>query len=270
MATNAGGIRYLRYGSLHANVIGLEVVLADGRIIDNKSTMKKDNTGYDVKQLFIGSEGTLGFISSISLRCPVKPIAVQAMLIGCDSFSEVMKIFKLANHFLSDILSAYEMIDGMSMDLTIDHISGIRFPFQRKYSFYVLIETSGSNLDHDQMKAELFLDMAEKEVKGVGEGVFSSDQKQMSDLWKMRETITEALTKSSPAVYKYDLSLPYDHYYHIVDQARSMLPNQFKVYAYGHVGDGFLFTLFTPLPLLSLPLLLPLLPSSLSLFTLLL
>lgn len=96
VATNAGGLRLLRYGSLHGNVLGLTVVLADGQVLDLLSTMRKDNTGYDLKQLFIGSEGTLGVITEVAILTPTKPISTNVALFACESFAQVQRAFVTA------------------------------------------------------------------------------------------------------------------------------------------------------------------------------
>lgn len=105
IATNAGGLRLLRYGSLHGTVLGLEVVLPDGTILDNMSTLRKDNTGYDLKQLFIGSEGTIGVITGVSILTPHRSKAVNVALLGLNSFEDVQKAFKQSRVELSEILS---------------------------------------------------------------------------------------------------------------------------------------------------------------------
>lgn len=148
VATNAGGLRLLRYGSLHGSVLGIEAVMADGTIVNNLSTLRKDNTGYDLKQLFIGSEGTLGVITGISILCPPRPTAVNVAFLGLESYEQVQKTFVKAKKELSEILSAFECMDTISQDIVAEHTDLIR-PLSEKYPFYVLIETSGSNKEHD-------------------------------------------------------------------------------------------------------------------------
>jgi FAD/FMN-containing dehydrogenase len=110
VATNAGGLRLLRYGSLHGSVLGLEAVLPDGRILNNLSTLRKDNTGYDIKQLFIGSEGTLGIVTAVSILTTKRPRAVNVMVLGLNSYSDVLKVYKEAKRDLAEILSAFEVL----------------------------------------------------------------------------------------------------------------------------------------------------------------
>ncbi|KAJ7381501.1 D-2-hydroxyglutarate dehydrogenase, mitochondrial [Desmophyllum pertusum] len=148
IATNAGGLRRLRYGSLHGNVLGLQVVLPDGSILDCLSSMQKDNTGYDVKQLFIGSEGTLGIITAASILVPTRSKTVNVAFLGCESFLDVLNSYKLARNMLGEILSAFEFLDDFSMNLVETHL-GLHNPIS-KQPFYVLVETSGSNSTHDE------------------------------------------------------------------------------------------------------------------------
>ncbi|XP_010086273.1 PREDICTED: D-2-hydroxyglutarate dehydrogenase, mitochondrial-like, partial [Pterocles gutturalis] len=122
VATNAGGLRLLRYGSLRGTVLGLEVVLADGSALDCLASLRKDNTGYDLKQLFIGSEGTLGVITAVSILCPQKPKAVNLAFLGCQSFSKVLETFTACRAMLGEILSAYEFMDEKCMELVERHL----------------------------------------------------------------------------------------------------------------------------------------------------
>ncbi|KAG6920514.1 D-2-hydroxyglutarate dehydrogenase, partial [Chelydra serpentina] len=121
VATNAGGLRLLRYGSLRGTVLGLEVVLADGSILNCLASLRKDNTGYDLKQLFIGSEGTLGVITAVSILCPRKPKSVNLAFLGCPSFFQVFGTFTTCKGMLGEILSAYEFMDDKCMNLVESH-----------------------------------------------------------------------------------------------------------------------------------------------------
>lgn len=140
VATNAGGLRYLRYGSLHGTVLGIEAVLADGTIVDNLNTLKKDNTGYDVKQLFIGSEGTLGVVTGVAIALPKLPNSVQLAYLAVDSYESVLKVFREAKGHLAEILSAVEFLDDQALDLTLRHLHGARNPLEARAPFYMLIE----------------------------------------------------------------------------------------------------------------------------------
>nr|XP_034989598.1 D-2-hydroxyglutarate dehydrogenase, mitochondrial isoform X3 [Zootoca vivipara]XP_034989599.1 D-2-hydroxyglutarate dehydrogenase, mitochondrial isoform X3 [Zootoca vivipara] len=235
VATNAGGLRLLRYGSLRGTVLGLEVVLADGSVLNCLSSLRKDNTGYDLKQLFIGSEGTLGVITAVSILCPRKPKAVNLAFLGCPSFSQVLKTFTLCKGMLGEILSAYEFMDNECMKLVEKHLK-LTNPVSES-PFYVLIETSGSNSAHDEEKLSHFLEHVMASGL-VAEGTLASEDKKIKALWALRERITEALTCDG-SVYKYDLSLPVEKLYDLVTDMRTRLGGNAKnVVGYGHLGDG--------------------------------
>ncbi|XP_002923192.2 D-2-hydroxyglutarate dehydrogenase, mitochondrial [Ailuropoda melanoleuca] len=235
VATNAGGLRFLRYGSLHGTVLGLEVVLADGTVLNCLSSLRKDNTGYDLKQLFIGSEGTLGVITAVSIQCPPKPRAVNVAFLGCPGFAEVLQTFSTCKGLLGEILSAYEFMDAECMWLVTRHLR-LASPVQES-PFYVLIETSGSRAGHDAEKLSDFLDQVLSSGL-VTDGTVATDQMKLKALWALRERISEALSRDG-YVYKYDLSLPTERLYDLVPDLRARLGSRAKhVVGYGHLGDG--------------------------------
>ncbi|KAF9313835.1 hypothetical protein BG003_004764 [Podila horticola] len=246
VATNAGGLRLLRYGSLHGTVLGLEVVLPDGTILDNLSTLRKDNTGYDLKQLFIGSEGSLGIITGVSILAPKRSKAINVALLGVSSFEQVQNAFKRSRDELSEILSAFEFWDKASIDLVKQHlVAGANDPLETEHPFYILIETSGSNKDHDDEKLNNYLEgLLTDEV--VQDGVVAQDTTQFNNLWAIREGIPEACSKTG-AVYKYDLSMPVPVLYDMVQDMRTRLEENGVlgegkpvkcVVGFGHIGDG--------------------------------
>ncbi|XP_004412768.1 PREDICTED: D-2-hydroxyglutarate dehydrogenase, mitochondrial [Odobenus rosmarus divergens] len=235
VATNAGGLRFLRYGSLHGTVLGLEVVLADGTILNCLTSLRKDNTGYDLKQLFIGSEGTLGVITAVSIQCPPKPTAVNVAFLGCPGFAEVLQTFSSCRGLLGEILSAYEFMDAECMRLVTHHLC-LTSPVQES-PFYVLIETSGSRAEHDAEKLSDFLEQVLSSGL-VTDGTVATDQMKLKALWALRERISEALSQDG-YVYKYDLSLPTERLYDLVPDLRARLGSRAKhVVGYGHLGDG--------------------------------
>lgn len=238
LAANAGGLRLVRYGSLHGTCLGLEAVLADGTILHNMSELRKDNTGYDLKQLLIGSEGTLGVITKCALLCPKKPRSVQVAVVACDSYASVLKTMQLAKSELSDILSACEFFDAASLALVLRHIPGTRDPLSEKHAFYVLLETHGSNAEHDLAKVGTMLESAmEQEI--VLDGCIAQDSQQQIALWTLRETITDALARQG-TVYKYDVSLPTQRMYELCEWMTERLGSipECGVVGYGHLGDG--------------------------------
>ena len=246
VATNAGGLRLLRYGSLHGNVLGVEAVLADGTVMDDLGQLRKNNTGYDLKQLFIGAEGTIGIITGISIQCPPRPKARNVFLLGLESYDKVREAFRMAKSQLSEILSAFELMDQQSQNL-VREVRQKRHPLSTSHPFYCLIETSGSNADHDSEKLTEFSDdLLNKEV--ISDGALAQDETQAQDFWSWREGIPECLGHWG-AVYKYDLSIPISQLYTLVEDTRSRLQSlgllgegpEFpvvEVVGYGHMGDS--------------------------------
>ncbi|KAG7509716.1 D-2-hydroxyglutarate dehydrogenase, mitochondrial [Solea senegalensis] len=235
VATNAGGLRLLRYGSLRGTILGLEVVLADGRVLDCLTKLRKDNTGYDLKQLFIGSEGTLGVITAVSVLCPRKPKSVNVVFLGCETFEQLLQTFQLCRGMLGEILSAFEFLDSECMRLLNTHLK-MSNPIS-DCPFYVVIETSGSDSTHDGEKLQNFLEEA-MNLSMVADGTVATEDSKIKALWSMRERVTEALTHEG-YTYKYDISLPVEQIYQLVTDMRTHLGDQAKsVVGYGHVGDG--------------------------------
>jgi D-2-hydroxyglutarate dehydrogenase len=222
VATNAGGLRLLRYGSLHGNVLGLEAVLADGAVLDTLSVLRKDNTGYDLKQLFIGSEGTLGIVTQVALLCPPKPQAVNVAYLACPSFHAATAALGVAKEKLGEVLSAFEFLDRESLEITLKYLPGARDPLpQSSAPFFLVVETSGSDAVHDASKMESFLDAA-MTAGHIEDGAIAQDSAQAASMWKLREGITEAL-RHRGAIYKYDVSIPVPLMYDLVESMRERL-----------------------------------------------
>ncbi|KAJ3280090.1 hypothetical protein HK104_000909 [Borealophlyctis nickersoniae] len=247
VAANAGGLRLLRYGSLHGTVLSMEVVSADGTVLELGKPLRKDNTGLDLKQLFIGSEGTLGVITAVSILTPRRSKAVNVAMLGVPSFEAVQETFKRAKEELQEILSAFEFFDRASFNLVKRHVQGARDPFDAQTPFYVLIETSGSNKDHDDEKLAAFLEAVISDGV-VEDGALAQDTTQASAFWSMREGIPEACAKEG-GNYKYDLSVPVPELYRVVETMREHLASKGlyaengsgsvkNIVGFGHMGDG--------------------------------
>ncbi|KAF8018718.1 hypothetical protein BT93_H3578 [Corymbia citriodora subsp. variegata] len=186
VSTNAGGLRLLRYGSLHANVLGLEAVLANGDVLDMLGTLRKDNTGYDLKHLFMGSEGSLGIVTKVSILTPPKLSSVNVAFLACTDYLSCQKLLLEARRKLGEVLSAFEFLDEQAMDLALKHLEGVRNPLPPAlHKFYVLIETTGSDEQSDKEKLEAFLVHA-MEGGLISDGVVAQDIQQASSVWKIR------------------------------------------------------------------------------------
>ncbi len=239
VATNAGGLRFLRYGSMHANVLGLEVVRADGAVLDMMSTLRKDNVGYDLKQLFIGSEGTLGVVTRLAIAVPRRPAAVNLALLGCASFEAVRACVGRAKTLLGEVLSAAEFEDAAAMQMVLSTLNGVRDPLPSRHAFYVVIETAGSAAAHDVEKLNGFLEAVMADGT-VSDGVVAQDGAQAGALWRLREEVAVAAVAHG-AVYKYDVSLPLGRMYELVEATRARVAalgrTDIVTMGYGHLGD---------------------------------
>ena len=244
VSTNAGGLRFLRYGSLRGTILGLEIVLPSGEVLDLIRTLKKDNTGYDCKQLFIGAEGTLGVVTRVAISTPRACKSINVAVFGLRTFRECLNTLDDAQEELGEILSAFEFFDRDCLDLVLAQLRGTRDPFpHRKYAFYVLVETRGSVFTHDTAKLHALLRKVRQKNTMV-DGVIASDERHILSLWGLRERISLAL-KYAGVVYKYDLSLPVAGMYDLVSALRERLnhfnlsgKSEIQVLGYGHMGDG--------------------------------
>ncbi|KAK2461799.1 hypothetical protein APHAL10511_006262 [Amanita phalloides] len=248
VSTNAGGLRLLRYGSLRGTVLGLEVVLPDGTILDQLSTLRKDNTGYDLKQLFIGAEGTLGVITAVSILTPPAPQASNNVILALPSFSNVLPLYQIVKSQLSEILSAFEFIDRTAYELAVRHGQGRALDDDNVQGAecFVLVETSGGKREHDEEKLSTLLEsLMEADKPLINTGVLSQSPAQFSSLWALREGVPEAASKEGK-VYKYDISVPLSSFKQVVDATREHLRSKGllgehavkHVLGYGHCGDG--------------------------------
>ncbi|XP_067947891.1 D-2-hydroxyglutarate dehydrogenase, mitochondrial-like [Watersipora subatra] len=236
LSTNAGGIRLLRYGSLHGNTLGLEVVLANGEILDNMNPLIKDNTGYDLKHLFIGAEGTLGLITAATIKCPTRPSSINAAMIGVEKFETCLKVLSLTKKYVGEILSGFEFMDLATRQVVCDNL-GLSYPLA-EFPYYLLIETSGSDEEHDKAKLDTLLEhLMGNEL--IADGTVARDVTQRKHMWTLRETAAEALLHDGYC-YKYDISLPQPVWYDLVREMRTRIEGSaaLRCIGYGHLGDG--------------------------------
>ncbi|XP_030382519.1 D-2-hydroxyglutarate dehydrogenase, mitochondrial [Scaptodrosophila lebanonensis] len=236
VSTNAGGVRVVRYGNLHGSVLGVEAVLANGQVLDLMSDFKKDNTGYHMKHLFIGSEGTLGVVTKLAMLCPHTSKAVNVAFLGLNSFEDVLKTFVSAKRNLGEILSSCELIDERALNTALDQFKFLNSPISG-YPFYMLIETLGSNSMHDEEKMNEFIQegMSKGEIQ---DGTITAEPGKVQELWKIREMVPLGLIEKS-FCFKYDISLPLRDFYNIVNVMRERCgPLATVVCGYGHLGDS--------------------------------
>jgi len=206
--------------------------------MDNIKEIRKDNTGYHIIHNFIGSEGTLGVITKVSLQVPIKPKSVNVALLAVESFEKVQQLIHMAKKELGEILSAVEFVDEMSINLVKRiHKDTLSQPVEGEHPFYMVIECQGSNKAHDEEKLNQFFAKAiEEEV--ASDGTLAFDEQQSQYLWKFRELVSESLRKEG-YVYKYDISIPLSKMYDIVLDMKERMKvfPEAKVYSFGHLGD---------------------------------
>ena len=238
-STNAGGLRFCRFGSLLGNVVGLEVVLPGGDVLDLLSRCRKDNTGVPLRQLFLGAEGTLGVITKVCLAAPPKPTSVQVCMIGVDGMEDARRTLLMAKERLPDILSAFEILDAEVLRSVLRYQGRAEGPLgPAEHPFYVLVETYGSSEARDaEALGEFFEALAER---GAAEsGVLAQDRRQASDLWQLRELCPVA-TAADGYVLKYDLSLPLGKWDALCAAVREKLRAHegSRLHVWGHAADG--------------------------------
>ena len=234
IATNAGGIRVLRYGLTRDQVVGLKVVDGRGDLIECNNGLVKNASGYDLRHLFIGSEGTLGLIVEATLRLIDPPVPSRVMLLAVSSLEGMMTVFRQFNDALT--LTAFEFLSGAAMShVRAGH--GLPAPMDTEAPYYALLEFDCADPDLEDLALQRFEYCLEE--GSVLDGVISQSEAQAADLWRYREGISEAITKHTP--YKNDLSVRISKipgYLHDLDQlARSRYP-EYEILWYGHFGDG--------------------------------
>lgn len=247
IATNAGGIRVIRYGMMRQQVLGLEAVLSDGTVVSSLNKMLKNNAGYDLKQLFIGSEGTLGIVTRAVLRLQPYMPSEQTALVAVPSFDALTKLLSLASQELANSLSAFEALWNNHYKLmTTD--SGKHAPLLADDSpFYAIIETLGLDETQDAEHFSLILQKA-LEAGLITDAVLASSRAQRQGIWAIREDIEELVKELKP-MFSYDVSLPIPHMNAYVDILEEKLQAQWpqvgKMVVFGHLGDGNLHIMIT-------------------------
>jgi FAD/FMN-containing dehydrogenase len=237
LSTNAGGVNVLRYGSARDQVLGLEVVLPDGRVWDGLRGLRKDNTGYDLKQLFLGAEGTLGIITGAVLRLHPKPSAtVTAWLAVADPRAAVALLARLHER-LGDRVSAFELISDTCLEAVLRHVPDSRPPLAARHPWCVLVEIadSGAQALLAERVERALGDCAESGL--LADAVLAQSGEQAASLWRIRESIPEAQFTN----VKHDISVAVsrtpDFIAHATERLRARFPHV-EIYAFGHVGDG--------------------------------
>ena len=239
LSTNAGGIAVLRYGNTRELTLGVEVVLPDGQVWDGLRGLRKDNTGYDLKQLFIGGEGTLGIITAATIKLFPKPRETDTALLALSRVEDVMDLFSRARAATADQLTAFELIPRAGLDLALAHIPGTIDPLAEPHPWYVLLEMSSSQTESGLRGLLERLLAGALEEGLVADGVIAESGAQAKELWRIREAIVEAQLFSGSI--KHDVSVPVSRVAEFIIRASTGVSERLpgiRPIAFGHVGDG--------------------------------
>ncbi len=240
LSTNAGGVQVLRYGSMRALTLGLEVVLADGTVWNGLRTLRKDNTGYDLKQFFIGAEGTLGIITAAILRLFPKPLDVATAWVGLDSIESVIALFNQARKATGDQLTAFEMIPRFGVAMATTYMPGVTDPLVGEHPWYALLEVT-SSVPGGNMRAllEALLEAGMEEGL-VQDAAIALSTAQSKAFWGIREGVVEA-QKFEGGSIKHDVAVPVSAIPEFVQQVvaavAARMP-ELRPLPFGHCGDG--------------------------------
>ena len=238
LSTNAGGTAALAYGVAREMALGLEVVLADGRILNGLSKLKKDNTGYDLRNLFIGAEGTLGIITAATLKLFPKPHAIETAFVGLASPAQALKLLAISQNEAAGMLTSFELLADIAVDFSIRHGIDIRDPLQSKYPWYVLMELSSPRDDARAMLESILAKGMEEGI--VDDAVIAANLGQRAAFWKLRDEMSAAQKPEGGSI-KHDISVPVVAVPDFIEQANAavvkLIPGCRPV-PFGHLGDG--------------------------------
>lgn len=239
LSTNAGGVNVLRYGMMRDLVLGLEVVLADGRVLDLMTGLRKNNTGYDLKQLFIGAEGTLGVITKAVLKLFPEPTSRFTALIATPSPAAAVQLLAQMQAATGGLISAFELIPRIGIELVIHHVEDARDPLAAPSPWYVLVEAaSAAGLDLNAA-AEGALTSALADGLAT-DAVVSASEAQRLALWALRENMSEAQKREGASI-KHDISVPVSAIPRFLERATAavlaVIPGA-RAVSFGHIGDG--------------------------------
>jgi FAD/FMN-containing dehydrogenase len=240
LSTNAGGTAVLRYGMMRDLVFGLEVVLADGRVLSGLHGLRKDNTGYDVKSLFIGAEGTLGIITAASLKLFPQPADTATALVGLDSPQHALDLLARLRSAAGDQLTTFELLPRRGVELTVKYVPGVANPLSQDAAWYLLVELTSPN-PRQNLSTLLGDDLQQAAAEGlIQDAMIATSIAQSLSMWKLRESVPEA-QRHYGASLKHDISVPVSSIPVLIEQGgvivRRLVPEG-ELVGYGHMGDG--------------------------------
>jgi FAD/FMN-containing dehydrogenase len=240
ISTNAGGTQVIRYGNTRALVLGLEVVLPDGRIWDGLRGLRKDNTGYDLKHLFIGGEGTLGIITGAVLRLFPKPTASETALLAVPSPAAAVRLLSLMRSRLGEQITAFELLQRSIIQFVLDGVPGYSEPLDQPHNWYVLVEVSGQGEPGSLTDpfAEALAEAMDQQL--VDDAAIATSGAQAKRYWKMREDMAIAQNAIGVSI-KHDVSVPVSRIPEFLERCNAALETAYpgvRTCGFGHVGDG--------------------------------
>jgi FAD/FMN-containing dehydrogenase len=240
LSTNAGGLNALRYGVARELALGLEVVLADGRVLDGLTSLRKDNTGYDLRDLFIGAEGTLGVITAASLKLFPRPRTVETAFLAVPGLAAAVQLLGRLRAASGDLVASFEYLPRSAVEFTVHHIPGVTDPLDRPHDAYVLCELATAR-DDPALRGLVETALATAMEDGlVLDAVLAESLAQRDALWRLRESVPEA-QRAEGASIKHDVSVPVAALPRFAEEATAavlaLVPGG-RMVAYGHVGDG--------------------------------
>jgi FAD/FMN-containing dehydrogenase len=240
LSTNAGGTAVLRYGMMRDLVLGLEVVLADGRVLAGLKSLRKDNTGYDVKSLFVGAEGTLGVITAASLKLFAQPADTATALVGVDSPQHALDLLAGLRTAAGDQVTSFELMPRLAVELTVKHVPGVADPLSQNTPWYLLIELSSPNSRQD-LAGSLTATLEDAAARGtIVDAMLATSIAQAQAMWKLRESVPEAQRRHGASL-KHDVSVPLSAIPALIAEGSALvrrLAPEGDVISYGHAGDG--------------------------------
>jgi FAD/FMN-containing dehydrogenase len=240
LSTNAGGTGVLRYGNTRELVLGLEVVLPDGRVWDGLRGLRKDNTGYDLKHLFVGAEGTLGIITAAVLKLFPRPRSQATAFVAVSDPAAAVTLLSHLREHVGERVTSFELIARVCLDLVFRHIPGARDPLPAAHPWYVLVELSDST--PGDALATLFEESLGSAIEAglVRDAAMAASKAQQQEFWKLRENISEAQKVEGPSI-KHDVSVPVSRVAEFIERADAAVKSRFpdvRIVAFGHAGDG--------------------------------
>ena len=239
LSTNAGGVAVLAYGNARELTSGVEVVLADGRVVNALSKLRKDNTGYDLKDLFVGAEGTLGIITAAALKLFPKPRSRATAFVGVPTPEAALSLFRLARERLGASVVSFELIPRIALDFVLRHQHGARDPLEGRHDWYVLVEAASQvSSGLDDALTEMLGEAVEREL--VEDATLAATLDQRNAFWLLRESISD-MQKYEGGSIKHDVSVPIASVPAFIAEAttavEAFLPGA-RVVPFGHMGDG--------------------------------